>query len=61
MVLLCGGVKSMREGVVGAEVYRQYPTLMFSESLTKGSGWRLHSQTKSRDALLAELVQARDS
>ena len=34
VLLLCGGVRAMRDGAVGAEVKRQYPTLVFSESLT---------------------------
>ena len=32
--LFCGEIKIKRDGAVGAEVDRQYPTLVFSESLT---------------------------
>ena len=61
----------MREGVVGAEVDRQYPTPMFSESLTNkqafylSAAWRIvcnyYGSVELQYARLAEMVQARDS
>ena len=61
----------MRDEVVGAENERQYPTLVSSESLTNeqvlclSAAWRAvcnyYGSVELQYALLAELVQARDS
>ena len=58
----------MREGVVGAEVERQYPTPMFSESLTNkqafylSAAWRIvcnyYGSAELQYASLAQLARA---